>query len=56
MNGLSTEGDWVLEDRTTSIVTHFDQEKGYGFIRERRMGHEVMVNRRAVKRQIGVTT
>lgn len=50
MDGRSDRGAWVMEGRTTGIVTQWDELHGYGFIEEHETEDEVFVNRRAVKR------
>lgn len=50
MDSRVDKGLWVMEDRTTGVVTQWDDLHGYSFIEKDGTVDEVFVNRQAVKR------
>lgn len=50
MNGNSSRGEWVMQNRINGVVEDFDHTRDHGNIHEERIGDWVFVNRRAVKR------
>lgn len=53
LEGRSSRGAWVMQDRTRAVVAQWDDIHGYSFIEEQDTEDEIFINRWVVKRTEG---